>query len=597
MMKKNGTWISVIILIFLGLNSCQNSEELDHSSWVVMDMVHNNPGEGFTKTEFNEPSKLREYGFNAQVVNEFQSVHCAISFNSLNENIFPEGSKERIWIDSLANRITKRIDEIHQEGLEAYYFMDIIVLPRRLVQLYKDEICDSTGRIDFTRPKTQEIHRIMLDEVFERFPGLDGLVIRVGETYLQNVPYHTGNGPILRDEKSWMHNTDSKSDGGEEIHRLLIDLLRDEVCEKFNKKIFYRTWDFGFFHVLPEYYLSVTDSIDPHPNLYFSVKYVKGDYHRTLKFNPTLGIGKHKQIVEVQCQREYEGKGAYPNYIAKGVIDGFEELQNDTEIHSLNGLKTNPNFAGVWTWSRGGGWVGPYISNELWCDLNAYCLSQWANNPNRPEKEIFGDYARMRGFEGENIRRFHRLALLSADAIVRGRASLIMPINLWWTRDEFIGGENELTNDFKEIIQNGLVEEMLDEKGTSVDIWQEMVAMADSLKGSDTQTLHYIRTSTRYGSLLYAIYEQAWIIMLKGQVGESSGNYDYHAISSAIEKYDLLWKEFIILKEQNPDCATLYRPFAFNYGNPPTYFGVEGLKKTVDRYRNLTAKIEALTNK
>ena len=44
-------------------------------------------------------------------------------------------------------------------------------------------------------------------------------------------------------------------------------------------------------------------------------------------FNPCIGIGKHQQVVEVQCQREYEGKGAHPNYIAKGVIDGFEEFK------------------------------------------------------------------------------------------------------------------------------------------------------------------------------------------------------------------------------------------------------------------------------
>ena len=571
----------------MALNSCIGNKQFDDSSLLLMDMVHHNPGEDFTKTRFNEPAKLKDYGYNAQVVNEFQSVHCAITYKSLNKDIFPEGSEEKLWIDSLSYRITKRIDEIHQKGLEAYYFMDIIVLPRRLVELYKDEICDSIGRIDFTRPKTQEIHRMMLNEVFNRFPDLDGLVIRVGETYLQNIPYHIGNGPIPRDEKLWMHNTAYKSDGGEEIHRILIDLLREEVCDKFNKKIFYRTWDFGYFHVLPEYYLSVTDSIEPHPNLYFSIKYVKGDYHRTLKFNPTLGIGKHKQVVEVQCQREYEGKGAYPNYIAKGVIDGFEELEKDTVIHCLNQLKVNPNFAGVWTWSRGGGWVGPYISNELWCDLNAYCLAQWVNDSNQPEEEIFREYARMRGFEGENIRRFHRLALLSADAIVRGRASLIMPINLWWTRDEFIGGEEELTADFQNIIQNGLVEEMLEEKHTSVKIWNEMVAIADSLKGAEEQTVHYIRTSTRYGYLLYAIYEQAWIIMLKGQAGEFSGNYDFNAISSAIEKYDMLWEEFVNLKEQNPDCATLYRPFAFNYGNPPTYYGIKGLKRTIDKYRSL----------
>ena len=28
----------------------------------------------------------------------------------------------------------------------------------------------------------------------------------------------------------------------------------------------------------------------------------------------------------MECQREYEGKGAHPNFIAQGVIDGFPEV-------------------------------------------------------------------------------------------------------------------------------------------------------------------------------------------------------------------------------------------------------------------------------
>ena len=58
---------------------------------------------------------------------------------------------------------------------------------------------------------------MMLEELFEIFPHLDGLVIRTGETYLNDVPYHTGNGPITNRISS---------------HVKLINLLRDEVCVK-----------------------------------------------------------------------------------------------------------------------------------------------------------------------------------------------------------------------------------------------------------------------------------------------------------------------------------------------------------------------------
>lgn len=544
---------------------------------IIMDMVHHNPGEPFTVTKFNTPELIAQYGFNAQVINDFQFVHTAITYGSLSPQICPVGSKERQWTDSIATRIENKIEAIHKAGLEAYYSTDIIVLPKRLVEIYKHEICDEKGRIDFTRPKTQEIHRIMLREIFKRFPKLDGLIIRVGETYLHNTPYHTGNGPIFQNEKT---------DRGVKIHRDLINLLREEVCVRQNKKIFYRTWDFGYFHVNPQYYLSVTDGVEPHPNLYLSIKYTKGDYHRTYKFNPTLGIGKHKQIVEIECQREYEGKGAYPNYIVDGVLNGFEELKSDSQPYCLNHLKSSPNFAGIWTWSRGGGWRGPYIKNELWCDINVAILANWANEMSLSEKELFKKYAIANGFKGKDVERFHRLALLSADAIVRGRASLLLPINVWWTRDQFIGGEKELKRDLRTIIEQGLASKVILEKSQSVTIWKEIVSLANKIKTGSPELRRYLQTSATYGFLLYSIYEQGWIVMLKGYEGDINGQYDTKSIRKAIDNYDRLWKEYKLFAETHLDCATLYEPYSFAFSKPPLYRDLkQGLNPTIDKYR------------
>lgn len=342
-------------LILLLLLFSRFAASAQQNNFYVLDMVHNNPGEPLTQTRFADPEYLKSYGYNGQVINDFVFAHAAITFDKLNPSIFPKGSKEREWVLKAAEHVRQNINAAHKAGLKCYYFTDIIVLPKKLVALYHDEICDERGRISFERPKTIEIHKIMLDELFDTFPGLDGLVIRTGETYLNNVPYHTGNNPITN---------------GIESHIKLINLLRQEVCVKRNKMIFYRTWASGGMDQKPEVYLNVTNRIKPHPNLVFMIKHTKGDYQRTFNFNPTLGIGKHPQVVEVQCQREYEGKGAYPNYIAEGVINGFEEYTNGSRPQpgnkSLNDIKDNPNFRGVWTWSRGGGWIGPYITNELW---------------------------------------------------------------------------------------------------------------------------------------------------------------------------------------------------------------------------------------
>lgn len=572
----------LLILVLSILSSCAIKES--KAPLLVLDMVHHNPGESFTNSKFNNPEILKDYGFNGQVINEFQSVHCAITYDSLSKEIFPLGSAERLWIDSLAVRIDNKIASIHKSGLKAYYFMDIVVLPKKLVEMYRDEICDSTGWIDITRPKTQEIHRVMLREVFQRFPRLDGLVIRVGETYLHNVPYHTGNGPIKKLNDSWKHDNTKKTDGGEKVHSLLINLLKEEVCEKLHKDIVYRTWDFGYFHTNPDYYLQVTEQIDVHPNLYFAIKHVAGDYHRTVPFNPVLGIGKHKQIVEVQCQREYEGKGAYPNYIANGVINGFEEEKSSYAMHSLKEFSKSPLFAGVWTWSRGGGWVGPYIKNEFWCDLNTYVLCKWAQNPERSEEDIFNEFAVKNGISETSIADFRRLALLSADAVVRGRGSLVYPINVWWTRDEFIGGMDEMRSDFEYIDNNNISEKVLNEKDKSVDIWRNMMELSRKISCSNTETLDYIKVSTEYGYRLYSIYSLGWHILWECYKGETNGKYDVDKIKGLIKSFDDSWREYIDFCSVNAQAATPYKPYAF-VNEAPLFHGTSGLKKSIDDYR------------
>src|SRR5437588_4343730 len=310
----------------------------------ILDMVQSNPGEPLTQSSFADPRKLAAYGYGGQVVNEWRPPSTAITYDSLHRNVLPAGSDARAWVQRTAAGIDARIEQIHAAGLKALYFTDLIVLPKRLVALYGHQLLDRRGLIDPDRPMTQQLLRVMVAEIFTRFPGLDGLVIRTGETYLQNTPFHTGNDPITR---------------GAHSHLILLGILREEACAKRGKLIVYRTWSFDGFHTDPRYYLAVTDRVAPHPLLVFSIKHTRGDFFRTVPFNPTLAIGRHQQIVEVECQREYEGKGAHPDYVIDGVINGFEELRASPRPIGLADIRDSPNLRGVWTWSRGGGWRGP----------------------------------------------------------------------------------------------------------------------------------------------------------------------------------------------------------------------------------------------
>jgi hypothetical protein len=163
--------ICLLILLAIAFPLKANAQE---QPFFILDMVHHNPGEPLTKTSFTDPQKLKSYGFNGQVINDFVFAHAALTFDKLDKRIFPEGSREREWVKQAAAKVNANIQAAKGAGLNVYYFTDIVVLPRKLVELYKSEICDENGKISFDKPKTLEIHRLLFDELFETFPGLDG---------------------------------------------------------------------------------------------------------------------------------------------------------------------------------------------------------------------------------------------------------------------------------------------------------------------------------------------------------------------------------------------------------------------------------------
>jgi hypothetical protein len=544
----------------------------------VMDMVHNNPGEPLQTTAFRDPRTLATLGYNGQVI--MAEADSCESFDAIAPDALPKGSDARAWIDQHAQALEKQAAQAHSAGIKAYAWMQFIVLPKAIVAKFKDEICDEQGRIDVERPMTQIILRAQIAELFERCPSLDGLVVRTGEIYLFDSPYHTSTG---NNDESKMQSATAIIHGPQS-HIALLKVLRDEACVKRGKVVVYRTWDFGNnFHINPEYYLKVTDAIEPHPKLIFSIKHQAGDFLRMTPFNPTLGIGKHRQIVEVECQREAYGKGAHPFYIGNGVINGWEEyatLMRPDQPKGLRDIVHNPNFAGVWTWSRGGGWEGPYITNELWCALNAYVIAKYAENPDRTEEEIFDEFARQQlGLKGDDVARFRELNLLSAAAVLRGQCSLIKPVDLWWARDDFMAAP-----DLSMFATTNLMAAALGEKAEAVTMWEKIETLARQIHFADATTQDFVETSCTYGRIKYSIIEQAWTILLYGQAGDKSGHYDYARLSTAIAKYDELWKEWRELKASHPSCATIYKDVAFQ-DKPGIGAAVEHYRTICDRER------------
>ena len=527
-------------LLALSISSALAKEPL-----MLLDMVYPNPGEGPTHSRFLDPAFLKSWGYTGNVPREF--VQCAVTYGKFDPDLLPPDSPDLKWIQQNAASAEKTFTAMTAAGIPCYPFTDFIVVPKLLKEKYQSEICDEKGRIDIHRPKTREIIVAMIDEIFTRFPQLAGITLRHGETYLHDTPFHTGGNPILQ---------------GEESHVKLLEILREEICVKRNKVLFYRTWDFGNMHDRPDYYLAVTGRIEPHKNLVFSIKHQRGDFHRLSIFNPCLGIGKHRQVVEVQCQLEAYGKGAFPYYNGQGVIDGWEEYVGHSGPKGLRDLLPNPLFAGVWTWSRGGGWKGPYIPHEFWIEMNTYVISSWTRTPERSEEEIFDEFAtRIAGIEDPaDRRRLREIALLSAKAVLHSQNSLVHKLDVWWNRDHYF---SDISKELHHLAAEGKTEAFLKEKAEASAQWRQIESLSRELTVPDAATLEYIRVSSTYGRIKAEIIEQ----MCRASL------YAHHAspadprVKEALASYDARWEEWRKLLKDHPEsCPTLYTDKAFGEG-------------------------------
>ncbi len=480
---------------------------------VLLDMVHHNPGETPFATQFADASRLAAHGFTGQVA---KSLNFALGFNDILPGSFPANDEERAWLDDLAAAKDAEIAACVRAGIEVHYHTDFFVLPARVLELLRGDICDESGRIDVTKPATLDLYRRVLDALFARFPDVSGIMVRVGETYLFDAPYHAGNTAVP------LH--DAKVPRAAQIERFitLLRFLREEVCVKHGRRLIHRTWDYfpDRFHADPEFYLAVTGAIEPHPLLAFSIKHTGSDFFRNSHANRCLGTGRHPQIVEIQCQREYEGKGALPSYIARGVIEGFSDHPKPV---GLREWRKDPRHVGLFTWTRGGGWFGPYLRDEFWPELNARVLAAWQASPEKSEEEIFDNIARETyGLKAGSAAALRELALASEDVMLHGRycraASELEGFryeatNLWM-RDECLGGITQLADTFAALEKAGRLDEALAEKRHAAALAAKLPAIAARITFGDPGRTAFVRWSADYASKLFAWIAEGWELLI-----------------------------------------------------------------------------------
>ena len=186
---------------------------------------------GVFDSRFNDPELLKLFNYTAQAG---RYAETALTFDALrpaDNPFFPVGSPERAWINGHGDAIRAEQNATAAAGITVMSHIDFPILPRKVVEAFADEICVGGNatrcEASFGNGSSQLLVVLdaMMTEMFQKFPLLDGIIVRTGEHYIIDLPYHQSIGirasspaPIL----SW---------------------FRDTVAEKRGKVVVWRTWD------------------------------------------------------------------------------------------------------------------------------------------------------------------------------------------------------------------------------------------------------------------------------------------------------------------------------------------------------------------
>jgi hypothetical protein len=201
----------------------------------------------------------------------------------------------------LAERFSELFAYAHRMGLNVVLRTDMLALTKPLENYFRRRF----GKIDPSRKKLWQVYGLGLEELFDIFPTIDGVMIRIGE------------GGAVYNLDGWPYYSALSVKSEEAVKAMLGEFL--SVAQKRDKHIFFRNWSVGIgrvgdMHTNPQTYKSILGKLHS-KNLIVSTKYGKGDFTGYLPYNPTLQIGKHKRIIEFQARREFEAFCAFPNYM------------------------------------------------------------------------------------------------------------------------------------------------------------------------------------------------------------------------------------------------------------------------------------------
>jgi len=428
---------------------------------MLIDMIHDNHGEPPFKTRYRDPAALQARGYQAIVIPD-ALAHIPAAY--------PTGLRQPSTINTqdpaaIEAEINTRVQAALALNMQVFFYADALLLPRHIVEKNPAAyLCeDNSGRLCAAKPAVLAALADQVHELFDRWPAASGLIMRTVEVYPEATPHmigsplHASNCPLCR-AVSLMDRLTG-----------FIRAMYDVVVGELKKSYIHRAWQPSIanlpnMHDDPEAYRQISSRLPQSPDLAFSFKFTRGDFLNGQRFNPCLLADDRPKWIEFQCEREYEGKGAFPNFQPPVWQQFLTQLARDAGAAEFSELHKRFNF---WGWSRGGGWGGPYVQREEWIDANVYGLSQLYKSADAAMQDIAASWIAATFGVAESSPQSPAIAellMLSAPTIrkllyVSGVASENMP----WLKDDLLD-VNAIWASAMQVLDAGNAEEAIAEK-------------------------------------------------------------------------------------------------------------------------------------
>ncbi|MEW6200423.1 MAG: hypothetical protein AB1546_00480 [bacterium] len=472
-------------------------------------------------------------------------------FTDIDPEMFKDWEKTReeiIQRQQDANKEIKRIKSLHLDTITG---SDEFAFPKALINrpYAKEMLRPDTNYICFCSGKIWELYDAKYKELLQVFPDVDIVKLRLGENYAKDDYF----GNIVGDVNFWNDCTQCMNIKYNDRIATVINRTHDLVVSSGKRRYIHRSWDTldNKFHANPEVYLDIISKLKNKDNLYISIKYTATDYWRYTFPNPTIGVGDVPQIIEFQNQREYEGKGAFPDYMGEEFTEAYRYIKAKGAVGVSNG--------------GGGGWGGPVLKTNMWNDANFYASGHLMWEPNLDARTLSEEWATI-NFGKQYAKGIADMLLLSDDAVLKmiyfkayaERKQSKWMTNENWVRDDVIKPGERLSIIYH--VAADKVDEMIAEKDEAIQVVKKMIGIAESLNLPEPQRSQVLE-SLDYEYRLFSVLRNYCAAYFFYRRWKDTSNPDDLALArSAADAWQKDWQNYQSLNDPNLKwTASLYK--------------------------------------